>query len=52
MVQPAARSTLAANIVLPILAIIAVTLRFYARKLKSIPVKGDDYVILLALVIE
>lgn len=52
MVPSAAKGTLAANIVLPILAIIAVCLRFYARRIKSISIKGDDHVIVVAMVIE
>jgi hypothetical protein len=41
---------LAANIVLPVLAFIAVASRFYARKRICQPWGSDDYTILAALV--
>lgn len=47
---PLSKKVLAANIVLPILATIAVVLRFAARKTTRSSLKADDYVILLALV--
>ena len=49
MLLPLSQSVLAANVVLPILATIAVVLRFVARKSTKSPLKADDYVILIAL---
>ena len=37
--------------VLTILAIVAVVLRFYARKIKKVKPSWDDYLVVLALVI-
>ena len=39
-------------IVFPVLAILAVTGRFWARHLKNLPLKADDWTILIALVID
>jgi hypothetical protein len=50
-VTPAARGGLGADIILPILAIIAVVCRYLARKTKSLPLKEDDWTILAALVL-
>ena len=44
------KSSLAANAILPVLAIVAVSLRFLARRKKSLRLKADDFLILLALV--
>jgi hypothetical protein len=50
MITPAARGTFAANIVMPILAIFAVGLRLFARRIKSQPFQLDDWTIIVALV--
>ena len=49
MLLPLSQSVLAANVVLPTLATIAVVLRFVARKSTKSSLKADDYAILIAL---
>ena len=44
------RSILGVNIALPILATVAVGLRVLARRRKQLPLKSDDYTIIIALV--
>jgi hypothetical protein len=44
------RATIVVCILLPILAIIAVGLRFAARKARKLPWLADDWVILVSLV--
>ena len=44
------RSTIAANVILGALASIAVALRIVARRVRELPLKADDYTIILALV--
>ena len=51
MVLQGARSILAASIILPILAMIAVSLRVVARKKKALSLRSDDWTIVLSLVV-
>ncbi|KAI0199450.1 hypothetical protein F4808DRAFT_212108 [Astrocystis sublimbata] len=46
-----ARDDLITNVILPILAAVAVAIRFYGRKWRGQPWKADDYTILVALVL-
>lgn len=48
--QPVRKATLIASVVLPILAIVTVYLRFYARRARKLPLLADDWSVLLALV--
>ena len=50
MLYPLSRRLLETDIVLPIFASAAVLLRFVARKSRKIPLEGDDWLILVALV--
>ena len=50
MLLPISKSLLAANIILPTLALLAVSFRIAARRKKHLPLGGDDYAILVALV--
>jgi len=50
MVAPEAVSTLAVNITFSLLAIATVSLRFWIRKLKKLPLQADDYTVFIALV--
>ena len=44
------RTMIAINVVLPLIATAATATRFQARRIKRLPLKADDWVILLALV--
>ena len=48
--QPVRKATLIASVVLPILAIVTVSLRFYARRARKLALLADDWSVLLALV--
>ena len=48
--QPVRKATLIASVVLPILAIVTVYLRFYARRARKLALLADDWSVLLALV--
>ena len=50
MLSTRAKALVVVSIIFPILALIAVGLRLYARRIKSLALKADDYVILVALV--
>lgn len=49
MLLPLSQSVLAANVILPTLATIAVVLRFVARRSTKSSLRADDYAILVAL---
>ena len=51
MVPQGARGILAASIVLPILAFIAVSLRIVARRKRALSLQSDDWTIIVNLVI-
>lgn len=44
------RNMIIVSVVLPILAAIATAARFQARRIKRLPLKADDWFILLAMV--
>ena len=44
------RTMIVVNIVLPIIAALAVAARFQARRIKKLPIKADDWVIVMAMV--
>ena len=50
MLLPLSQSTIAANVILAAFASIAVVLRVVARRTKKLPLRADDYTIILALV--
>ena len=50
MISNASRAVVIVSSVFPIVATLAVVLRFYARRLKVQPFQADDYLVLLALV--
>lgn len=50
MATAEAVSQLVVTVILTFIAICAVGLRFLSRKLKELPLKADDYTVLLALV--
>ena len=50
MLTNLAKTTIIVSIVFPLLATLAVALRLYARRCKSLRLGPDDYVILVALV--
>lgn len=49
MLLPLSKSVVAANATLAVLAILAVGLRLVARRKRNIPLKADDYLIVVAL---
>lgn len=51
MVPPGAGGILAASIILPILTIVAVSLRVVARRKRKAPLQSDDWTIIVNLVI-
>lgn len=50
MLLPLSKSTIAGNVILELLATIAVALRLVARRNRKLELKADDYVIIFALV--
>ena len=44
------RTIIVVSIVLPIIAALAVGARFKARRIKNLPIKADEWVIVVALV--
>ena len=50
MMTDRSKTVIIVSIVFPLLAILAVVLRLYARRCKSLRLGPDDYVILVALV--
>lgn len=50
VLHPVRKAALVVCIVLPVLAIAAVCLRFYARKARRLPLLADDWSVLFALV--
>ena len=50
MLLSLSKNTIAADITLPLIAILGVVLRMLSRKEKRVPIKADDYTIVLALV--
>ena len=50
MLSNVSRAVVIVSSVFPLVAVLAVVLRFYARRLKLQPFQADDYLVLLALV--
>ena len=50
MLSTPSRATIIVSCVFPVLATVAVALRFYARRLKALAFRTDDYAVFLALV--
>ncbi|MCJ1249410.1 hypothetical protein MMC30_006634 [Trapelia coarctata] len=51
MLSTPSRATIIVSCIFPVLAAVAVALRFYAKRLKAIAFRTDDYAVLLALII-
>ena len=49
MLLPLSKSTIAANVILAVLASAAVALRIVARQTKKVALKADDFAIVFAL---
>ena len=47
---PVRKATLIVSVVLPVVAIVTICLRFYARRARKLPLLSDDWSILFALV--